>query len=155
IALYSSPGPNNLTTIRLHFYPSGEFSPCRINRESARLDHDFWSEMLHLLAPSETTVLIDSLGGDRSYYRTSVSLQSTLAGEALAVHYAEQLRQAGLSELTSIQSDDSFVSLWQLETATGSWRAALSLIAQLQSEQWVGELTLFSEDPQGGWPSEE
>ncbi|MEO0457443.1 MAG: hypothetical protein AAF152_12810 [Cyanobacteria bacterium P01_A01_bin.114] len=158
IALYTLPGPNSLTTIQLHVYPSGEYSPCRLERTDLSVNSNFWGNapLPQLSAPPETTVLPGNgggtiPGGEQGYYKDAVYLQSGLAADALVAHYAEQLHQAGWSERTATESEGSFVSLWQIETDRGSWQGALSLIAQPESDQWAGEFTLFSEDQHRLW----
>ena len=157
IALYTQPGPNNLTIIKLHFYPSGELSPCRIDRDFDsdfdRIRHqDFGADLAdapvpYLQMPPETTVLQGGRDGGSTYFSSAIHIKTLLSVEALTDHYAEQLRQSGWSQLTATQSDGSSVSLWQIETNTGSvWQGVFSLIAQSETEYWAGSFSAISDE---------
>lgn len=145
IALYTQPGLNNLTTIKLKFYPSGELSPCRVDQDFDSFTHDdFRADMTdapvpHLQMPSETTVLQVGRDRGRAYFSSAIYLQTWLSVEALTDHYAEQLRQSGWTQLRAMQSGGSSVSLWQIETETGSvWQGVFSLIDQPEPGDWAG-----------------
>ena len=151
IALYTQLGPNNLTTIKLNYYPSGELSPCRVDRDFDSITHHhFRADMRdapvpRLRMPPETTVLQVGKDGGSAYFSSAIYLQTLLSAEALANHYAEQLHQSGWSQLTATQSDGSSVSLWRIETNTGSvWQGLLSLIAQPELGHWAGYFSAIS-----------
>ena len=133
IMLQSLPRPNDLTTLRLSLYPSGELSPCRVDREAYSIpSRDFLANIPipNLQPPPETTVIPDGGGSGGNHISATVYLQTRLTAEALAQHYAEQMRQAGWTQRTATQSDGESVSLWRIETDTGNvWQGLLSFIA--------------------------
>ena len=150
IALYTQPGPDNLTTIKLKFYPSGELSPCRVDQDFDLIPHpDFRADLAdasvpRLQIPPETHVVQGGREGGRTYFSSAISLKTLLSGEALTHHYAEQLSQSGWTELMATQADGSSVSLWQIESDTGSvWQGVFSLIAQPAPGYWTGSFSAY------------
>ena len=155
IMLQALPRPNDLTTIRLSLYPSGELSPCRVDREAYSIpNRDFWANIPfpNLQAPPETTVVLGDGGSGGNHISSTVYLQTRLTAEALANHYAEQMRQAGWTRRTATQSEGSSVSLWRIETDAGNvWEGLLSFIAQLEPGYWAGSFTAISDGQTEQW----
>ena len=150
IALDTLPVPNGSTIIHLRAYPSGKFSPCRIDHNFDRFrNHNFGDNIPvpDLQMPSETIVLQKRRGGDKYFFSSSVYLQTRLSAEALADHYFQQLRQAGWTQRTATRSEDLIASVWQIETDTSSvWQGFLRLIAQPESGQWTGIFSASADD---------
>ena len=158
ILLQALLGPDDLTTVRLSLYPSGELSACRVDRETYETysipNRDFWANIPvpNLQTPPETTVVRGDGGSGGNHISATVYLQTRLTAEALASHYAEQMRQAGWTQRTATQSDGSSVSLWRIETDAGTvWQGLLSFIARSEPGYWTGSFTAISDEWTDPW----
>ena len=142
ITVNLQPEINDLLTIQLTLSPSEAFSRCRVDPNSYSFRHQdslVNVPVPYLQTPPETSLI----SGDTTFMETAFNsrayLQSDLTAEILANHYAQQLRQAGWTQLRATQSEDSRVSLWRTEMETRNvWQGLLSLIAQPSTGQWTG-----------------
>ncbi|MEM1254259.1 MAG: hypothetical protein AAGI69_17655 [Cyanobacteria bacterium P01_H01_bin.21] len=144
----------DLTTVYIERRAVGSLSPCQqeqqANIERYRSANPFTELNLPiptLQKPSETVVRMSGSSASPINFSSNVYIRSQLTADRVVAHYSAQMRQAGWEEQAKAQADESVVSVWTTRDDEGDlWRAWLNLIAQTETNQWHGSLTISSED---------